>query len=64
MRTVKFYDKYGDRIHPRKFYRDLPITGVQMLRKFDYNYTHGFYERVLFVTPYGALHSEIIIERN
>lgn len=61
-RVLIFKDKYGNPIHPRKFYRDYPnITSLEQRHYFSYTYFYGIGERVEFIDNNGYIAGEITI---
>lgn len=53
-RRVVFKDKYGNNLHPRKFYRDIPnIKTLNQHHYLSFGYLYGICERIEFVNNIG-----------
>ena len=61
-RLVIFKDKYGNRLHPRKFYRDYPnIKALETRHNLSFGYLYGTCERIEFIDVNGYIACEITI---
>lgn len=61
-RRVIFKDKYGNNLHPRKFYRDiLNIKSFEQKHYYSFGYLYGVCERIEFVDTNGYIAGEITI---
>lgn len=61
-RTVIFKDKFGNKLHPRKFYRDyVRLNTLDKREYFTFDYYYGECRRVEFVDINGYIVAEIMI---
>lgn len=61
-RRVVFKDKYGNNLHPRKFYRDIPnIKTLKQRRYYSFGYLYGLCERIEFINSIGDVVGAITI---
>lgn len=61
-RRVIFKDKYGNNLHPRKFYRDIPnIKTLNQRHYWSFGYLYGLCERIEFVNTIGGVVGVITI---
>lgn len=60
-RIVIFKDKYNNRLHPRKFYRDYRINTLDKHEYFTFDYIYGECRRVEFIDVNGFIVCEISI---
>lgn len=61
-RIVIFKDKYGNIIHPRKFYKDYPnIKSLATTHYLSFGYLYGACERIEFIDVNGDRVCEITI---
>lgn len=64
-RRVIFKDKFGNRLHPRKFYRDIPnIKSLEQKHYYSFGYLYGLCERIEFIDINGYITGEITILHN
>lgn len=61
-RRVVFKDKYGNNLHPRKFYRDMPdIKLLKQRHYWSFGYLYGLCERIEFINSIGDVVGAITI---